>query len=257
MHVEDYPGLAPKIVSYNETEFITSYELNNLQTVVRQTIELSNYDYNRVDFQLLNPSFHTFKIDTFEVYQNGDSVFYSKKYIESSVEIRNLKNDTISKMVLHSHKKNPIGWDCGYSYAKVVIDTFLVIDEVILSENLFSYNIENLDSTYYYSYGADFKLDENPDNNYIASNPTTSILDLENVVIKLFPNPMNEYFQVESDLKGVFNIELIDINGNFMFSRKAKISNLERIDVESIESGVYFVRIYNSRLSKTYKIVKI
>lgn len=69
--------------------------------------------------------------------------------------------------------------------------------------------------------------------------------------IKIFPNPTSEIIQIynlkESDL-----IELFDLNGNLILSRKA-FDLIEEFDLSNLKAGLYILRVENQQ----FKVIKM
>jgi len=91
---------------------------------------------------------------------------------------------------------------------------------------------------------------------------------------RIFPNPTSSYVQIEGDItkeislldpRGkvktttakINKIELIDKDGNFVFSQKYIKSDNQRIDLSQFRNGTYYVNIYNDELIIKQKILKI
>ena len=85
---------------------------------------------------------------------------------------------------------------------------------------------------------------------------STSTYQAENVdqKINIFPNPSNEYFEIDTDLK-IAQIELYNANGNKVLSQAW---NGNTIDINRLNTGIYFVSLItkdNKKHSK--KIIKL
>ena len=61
-----------------------------------------------------------------------------------------------------------------------------------------------------------------------------------------------------NDAEGFFSVEVTDINGRTVSVMKNFITGneIKSIDLSSSENGVYFIKIYNSNVFKTYRMVK-
>lgn len=120
----------------------------------------------------------------------------------------------------------------------------------------------NLSGLYNYEYIAtsDFCPDD-------TANIVIEILDCdwagieENTLdeLSVFPNPALNVINIQS-LNAVenYNVTLLDINGKALYNNQNVIigsSNFE-INVSTIKSGVYLLRIGNSQLEKTFRIIK-
>jgi hypothetical protein len=74
-----------------------------------------------------------------------------------------------------------------------------------------------------------------------------NIIANDNGSFMFYPNPTNDYLNLEYSFKGIRNLELRveNIMGQVLFSKKLRASgdNLESIDVSNFASGVYFIRL--------------
>lgn len=71
----------------------------------------------------------------------------------------------------------------------------------------------------------------------------------------IYPNPANDYLYINSDLND-YNIDIFDITGKIAIK---SISNdkLKEINIKSLNSGIYYIRIYNNDLNLIKKFIKI
>jgi uncharacterized repeat protein (TIGR01451 family) len=88
---------------------------------------------------------------------------------------------------------------------------------------------------------------------------TTQIAPLSNSEFdknnfKIYPNPANTYFVIESSLNESATYEIVDINGKSLSG--GTITNLKQIDISKLATGFYFVNIKNQEQKQTYKIIK-
>jgi len=76
---------------------------------------------------------------------------------------------------------------------------------------------------------------------------------------ELYPNPTNGEFSIKAnDADGFYSVVVTDVNGRIISTFKNYISgnDSKTIDLTLSENGVYFVKIYNDSVFKTYRIVK-
>ena len=71
---------------------------------------------------------------------------------------------------------------------------------------------------------------------------------------KLFPNPAHSILNVSSDNLDNYTIELINMQGDLIL-KKENLNNDSQIDIENVNNGFYFVKIYNKNNSFTYKMI--
>jgi hypothetical protein len=75
----------------------------------------------------------------------------------------------------------------------------------------------------------------------------------------LYPNPTtNAVYISNSGSNEVFNYELTDLNGKVIAAKEAAINGTEttEVSVETLETGIYLIRVYNDNAEKTFRIVK-
>jgi polyhydroxybutyrate depolymerase len=72
---------------------------------------------------------------------------------------------------------------------------------------------------------------------------------------KIFPNPTNEFFIIESFNEKMNELKLIDINGRTIIEKTKFQSNVS-INLSNVENGIYFLILYGGKNVHTTKIVK-
>ena len=93
----------------------------------------------------------------------------------------------------------------------------------------------------------------NPDCDYLG------LMETDISFFELYPNPTNGEFSIQAnDAEGFFSVEITDLNGRIVSTLKNFISGneIKSIDLSLSENGVYFVKIYNNNVFKTYRMVK-
>lgn len=82
---------------------------------------------------------------------------------------------------------------------------------------------------------------------------TLSSNDFTKTELSIFPNPANDgLVTIKSSLSGVKNVELFDIMGRSVLSREL---NSEVLDVHSVGSGIYLLKVSMENRSSTFKLV--
>ena len=87
-------------------------------------------------------------------------------------------------------------------------------------------------------------------------------LDIQEMVfgdMTMYPNPTNGIVTITNPgSEEVFNYELTDVNGQVIATEIAAIKGAASTDVnlEQLESGLYFIKVYNSNAEKTFRVVK-
>ncbi|MFH0896290.1 MAG: CehA/McbA family metallohydrolase [Bacteroidota bacterium] len=72
----------------------------------------------------------------------------------------------------------------------------------------------------------------------------------------VFPNPVKEFVLVRNRTKEILNVTLINMNGETLSSRISR-DEIIKIDIQDLNQGVYFVKVNNNKIDKTFKILKI
>ncbi len=88
---------------------------------------------------------------------------------------------------------------------------------------------------------------------------TLSIEDeLVNKSIKIFPNPVSEYLNIDlNNINGDAILNLYSITGKFIL--KAKLNRLQnKVNLNTLESGTYLIKLHflEHKKEKTFKIIK-
>jgi hypothetical protein len=73
--------------------------------------------------------------------------------------------------------------------------------------------------------------------NICVQNPTLSIEDNILNQIKIYPNPVDDVFEIETNLN-IDKVTLFNVNGQIVLIEKQK-----RISIPSLSNGIYFVKI--------------
>lgn len=68
--------------------------------------------------------------------------------------------------------------------------------------------------------------------------------------ISIYPNPASTILNIDANTN--YNMVMFDVMGNVLLKQKVKNS----IDVSALKTGVYFLKFFNSKNSKTIKFVK-
>ena len=76
-----------------------------------------------------------------------------------------------------------------------------------------------------------------------------------NYGIKLFPNPIRNYFTISLEGIDFVDISILDIKGKLLL-HKSKLFDQERIDISNYTPGIYFVKIITSDGTRDIKILK-
>lgn len=110
-------------------------------------------------------------------------------------------------------------------------------------------NIANSSSDIYFDYNLPI----------ITNTVTTQInalssneFDINN--FKIYPNPANNYFVIQSNINKESTYEIVGVNGKILSN--GNIENMKPIDISALAKGFYFVTIKTQNAKQTYKIIK-
>ncbi|MEI6753237.1 MAG: T9SS type A sorting domain-containing protein [Paludibacter sp.] len=87
-----------------------------------------------------------------------------------------------------------------------------------------------------------------------TENGITAIKNTFSNILPYYPNPVSNDLTIYSIEKGGY-IEIIDLTGKIM-TKKIADSNIEKIDVSSLQKGVYTIRLTDNFCIKTAKLFK-
>lgn len=90
---------------------------------------------------------------------------------------------------------------------------------------------------------------------YTRTVSVTSLSVLEATIdtIEIYPNPVKNEIHIKSETNPVINIEIFDINGKLVLTKK---NNLDTIIVNKLPSGVYFIKLYTQNNNTSWKFIK-
>lgn len=121
-----------------------------------------------------------------------------------------------------------------------------------------SVTVTNLaaNQTIYFGVGiwADPKVLDFDVTNFTVTPPGLSIGDVNQDKVKLFPNPVTNTLNI-SGLKDISEVAIYNLLGQEVM-RKKNIDGQNHVDVSSLTSGTYLVKINADSKTETYKIIK-
>jgi hypothetical protein len=85
-------------------------------------------------------------------------------------------------------------------------------------------------------------------------NPNSSITEFEEKNVFIYPNPAQNVFNLNADFR-LDRIELLDIYGNIIQQYQPEDSNI-KVNIESFNKGIYYVRVTSNSLSMTIRLIK-
>jgi hypothetical protein len=90
----------------------------------------------------------------------------------------------------------------------------------------------------------------------VTEQSTLGISNVKLSNIKIYPNPTNEFLFVKNANSEFSKIEIFDIKGSLILTEKL-VSNEQKINVNSLQKGMYFIQFSNEKSEmKTFKMVK-
>ncbi len=94
---------------------------------------------------------------------------------------------------------------------------------------------------------------------WIETNPNTTFCDsltainfIENINVKISPNPASNYLNINTNISLPIDIEIWDSKGQFVSSKTNIMNPNPQVDVSHLAPGVYFIRINNN---STFKFI--
>ncbi len=72
--------------------------------------------------------------------------------------------------------------------------------------------------------------------------------------IDVFPNPTRDLFSIYNKSNQSMKYKLLDSKG--IITKEGVLNELQNIDISDFNVGIYFLTVYNTELSQTYKVVK-
>ena len=86
--------------------------------------------------------------------------------------------------------------------------------------------------------------------------PTNNIkVEFDENNLKLFPNPVENSLNIESNLTLIKRIELLNIQGDLIISENTS-ANKTMLNLIDLKKGIYFVQISTENGLQNFKIVK-
>ena len=82
---------------------------------------------------------------------------------------------------------------------------------------------------------------------------SVGISDVKTSEINIFPNPAKDFIIVKANQ--ISKIQIMDISGKVLYSRKTELNRV-KVDVSSLEAGIYIVLVKNQDSTYTQKIIK-
>ncbi len=82
---------------------------------------------------------------------------------------------------------------------------------------------------------------------------TLSVEENQLTNLAVYPNPAKDFVNIQHNEVALQKIEIYSMNGQLIHSQS---NNLERIDVNTLKSGLYIMKLYAANTSKTIKLIR-
>jgi hypothetical protein len=89
-----------------------------------------------------------------------------------------------------------------------------------------------------------------------ASNVATFIPDQTPLQIKVYPNPVTDYIMIELPFEGPYTIEVSQLDGRLSYYTQM-VGCSYRLDLSSLQKGIYTLTIKSKEFKHTEKIIKL
>jgi hypothetical protein len=150
----------------------------------------------------------------------------------------NVDNFLNLKLNKYNFLLNDKGQTKDFSYTTLIGDKEIFF----LSDLLSQYNLNNKVSCIFHK------------NDLLISNDATcqNILTTEedNYTFNVFPNPVTDFLNIESNRYGEFNIDIYSSTGNRIFSENINGSN--KLLLTNLKKGIYFIKILNNKKEEIF-----
>ena len=90
---------------------------------------------------------------------------------------------------------------------------------------------------------------------YIYKDQVVGINNLPKMEVQIYPNPTKDMLILKHDNLGKYAFEIIDINGKVLLSKQSN-NALNRISMQELNSGIYFLKVNSGGQVTTKQIIK-
>lgn len=84
----------------------------------------------------------------------------------------------------------------------------------------------------------------------------TSVNELNNSAIKIYPNPVKNDLMINGLPNSIVTINITDISGKIVFTTTTNSTKTQQLNLSSLSSGVYFLKMNFTETSKIIKFIK-
>jgi subtilisin-like proprotein convertase family protein len=92
--------------------------------------------------------------------------------------------------------------------------------------------------------------------NFITDETVNNKDEIINYQISVYPNPANNYLNVQIENEGSFMADIIDMKGQKKATKKVAGFVPELFDISGLNNGIYILRVRNEKYNYTSKFVK-
>jgi hypothetical protein len=82
---------------------------------------------------------------------------------------------------------------------------------------------------------------------------TLSTKNNELAALSIYPNPVKDIIHIKNINTAIVKVEIHNVNGQLVFSKE---KNLTALNVSSLPSGIYMLKMYSENAQKTIKLIK-
>lgn len=175
-----------------------------------------------------------------------------------SIDSRSEATGTPSEVyILNNEITDENGIDAnGYADASVVAGMDITNDEGAWVTNTFSFTATTTEVVIYVrsNFSVDGDTEVFYDNISLQQDATASADDFLNSSLKVYPNPAKDMVFISGiDNSKISNISVYDVLGKAVINQNALVDN--RLNIQSLKSGMYFLKISAQNATVTKKLV--
>jgi hypothetical protein len=91
---------------------------------------------------------------------------------------------------------------------------------------------------------------------YLKNGCSTSLNEVENEKVKIYPNPFNEEIIIELNDVENSQVQVLDLNDRLLFKTSFEDETFIKLNLSEIQSGVYYLKVISKESIFIQKIVK-
>ncbi len=91
---------------------------------------------------------------------------------------------------------------------------------------------------------------------HFVSDDKVNIQEVISQLVDIYPNPTSNHINVIVDIQGNHNLKIYDVKGEIVLRKKLLGQSVKSLDLSKLESGFYFINIFNEKYNYTEKLVK-